>query len=101
LIKPGIQTNKKRIKSEWDNIQRIIASLLLGETSQHLIVSKLSSHKHRNKIKEALLEYDRILMSIYMLKFIDDVMIRNNVRRALNRGEAYHKLRRAFAHVHG
>lgn len=101
LIKPDIQADKKRIKSEWDNIQRIIASLLLGETSQHLIVSKLSSHKRRNKTKEALWEYDRILMSIYMLKFIDDVMIRKNVRRALNRGEAYHKLRRAIANVHG
>lgn len=101
LTKPAIQANKKKIKSEWDNIQRIIASLLLGETSQHLIVSKLSSHKRTNKTKEALWEYDRVLMSIYMLKFIDDVIMRKNVRRALNRGEAYHKLRRAIANVHG
>lgn len=101
LIKPQHQTNKKIIKKEWDNIQRIIASLLIGETSQHLIVSKLSSHKRKNKTKEALWEYDRILMSIYLLKFINDPRIRKNVRRALNRGEAYHKLRRAIANVHG
>ncbi len=101
FIKPQSQVNKKLIKKEWDNIQRIIASLLLGETSQHLIVSKLSSHKRKNKTKEALWEYDKILMSIYMLKFIDDPTIRKNVRRALNRGEAYHKLRRAIANVHG
>lgn len=36
-----------------------------------------------------------------MLKFINDLMIRKNVRRALNRGEAYHKLRRSIANVHG
>ncbi len=36
-----------------------------------------------------------------MLKFIDNQMIRQNVRRALNRGEAYHQLRRAIANVHG
>jgi TnpA family transposase len=101
LIKPQHQANKKIIKKEWDNIQRIIASLLLGETSQHLIVSKLSSHKRKNKTKEALWEYDKILMSIYMLKFINDLVIRKNVRRSLNRGEAYHKLRRAIANVHG
>jgi TnpA family transposase len=101
LIKPQHQANKKIIKKEWDNIQRIIASLLIGEASQHLIVSKLSSHKRKNKTKEALWEYDRILMSIYMLKFINDIVIRKNVRRALNRGEAYHKLRRAIANVHG
>lgn len=101
LIKPKDKFERKNFKKEWDNIQRIIASLLLGETSQHLIVSKLSSHKRKNKTKEALWKYDKILMSIYMLKFIDDVMIRQNVRRALNRGEAYHKLRRAIANVHG
>lgn len=101
LIKPQHRVNKKAIKNEWDNIQRIIASLLLGEASQHLIVSKLSSHKRKNKTKEALWEYDKILMSIYMLNFINDLVIRRNVRRALNRGEAYHKLRRAIANVHG
>ncbi|MBS0358681.1 MAG: Tn3 family transposase, partial [Proteobacteria bacterium] len=101
LIKPQHQINKKIIKQEWDNILRIIVSLLMGESSQHLIVSKLSSHKRKNKTKEALWEYDRILMSIYMLNFIDDPIIRKNVRRSLNRGEAYHKLRRAIANVHG
>lgn len=101
LIKPQHQINKKMIEKEWDNIQRIIASLLLGETSQHLIVSKLSSHKRKNQTKEAFWEYDKIFMSIYMLKFINDQMIRKNVRRALNRGESYHKLRRAIANVHG
>lgn len=101
LIKPQHLVDKKLIKKEWDNVQRIIASLLSGETSQHLIVSKLSSHKRNNTTKDALWEYDKILMSIYMLKFIDDSVIRKNVRRALNRGEAYHKLRRAVANVHG
>lgn len=101
LIKPKAKFNRKNFKDEWDNIKRIIASLLLGETAQHMIVSKLSSHKRKNKTKEALWEYDRILMSTYMLKFIDDQMIRQNVRRALNRGEAYHKLRRAISNVHG
>jgi len=101
FIKPKHKINKTLIKSEWDNIQRIIASLLLGETSQHLMVSKLSSYKRKNKTKEALWKYDKILMSIYMLNFIHNPEIRQNVRRALNRGEAYHQLRRAIANVHG
>ena len=101
LIKPQHQVDRKIIKEEWETIQRTIASLLLGESSQHLIVSKLSSHKRKNKTKEALWEYDRILMSIYMMKFINDPVMRKNVRRSLNRGESYHKLRRAIANVHG
>ena len=101
IINPKKQVDRKAIKNEWDNIQRIIASLLTGETSQYLIASKLSSHKRKNKTKEALWEYDNILMSIYLLKYINDPIIRLNVRRALNRGEAYHQLRRTIANVHG
>ena len=56
MIKPKDKFNRKKFKKEWDNIQRIVASLLLGETSQHFIVSKLSSHKRKNKTKEALWE---------------------------------------------
>ncbi len=100
FIKPQFKIDRKRFNREWDNIQRIIASLLLGETTQHSIVSKLSSHKRKSKTKDALWGYDRILMSIYLLKFIDNPTIQLNVRRTLNRGEAYHQLRRAIANVH-
>jgi hypothetical protein len=35
------------------------------------------------------------------LNYIDDVSLRNYVQRALNRGEAYHQLRRAISNVNG
>jgi len=39
--------------------------------------------------------------TIYILDFIDDVELRKSVQTALNRGEAYHRLRRAVAYVNG
>ena len=101
LIKPTNKIDKKLIKSNWDDMLRVLVSILLGEVSQHIIVSKLSSYKHKNKIKLALWELDKIIMSKYLLRYIDDPIIRQNVRRALNRGEAYHQLRRAIANVNG
>ena len=35
------------------------------------------------------------------MDYIDDASLRGYVQRALNRGEAYHQLRRAIAHVNG
>ncbi len=43
-------------------------------------------------------ELDSIFRSIYILKYVDDKVLRQNVQRALNRGEAYHQLRRAIPH---
>ena len=37
----------------------------------------------------------------YILEFIDDVELRQCVQKALNRGEAYHRFRRAVAFVNG
>jgi TnpA family transposase len=48
-----------------------------------------------------LTEYNRLLKAQYLLNYIDDASLRNHVQRALNRGEAYHQLRRAISHVNG
>lgn len=60
----------------------------------------LQSHKRYSRIKTALWEYDSILKSLYLLDFIDDDILRSQIRKALNRVEAYHQLRRAIAKVH-
>ena len=86
---------------EWGNIERILLSLALKSTSQSVIVSKLSSHRRQNRTKQALWEFEHIIRSLYLLDYVDSPLLRRNVHRALNRGEAYHRMRRAIAYAHG
>ena len=51
-------------------------------------------------LKTALWEYDSIFKSLYLLDFINDPILRSQIRKALNRVESYHQLRRAVAKVH-
>jgi TnpA family transposase len=99
IIKPVRKINSDLIEEEWDNIQRIILSLALKTTTQSIIIGKLSSYERKNKTKRALWEYDNILKSLYLLDYIDSLTLRQNVQRALNRGESYHKLRRAISYA--
>jgi TnpA family transposase len=99
IIKPVRKINFDLIVEEWDNIQRIILSLALKTTTQSIIIGKLSSYERKNKTKRALWEYDNILKSLYLLDYIDSLTLRQNVQRALNRGESYHKLRRAISYA--
>ncbi|MCC8373126.1 hypothetical protein CKY10_10380 [Photorhabdus sp. HUG-39] len=101
LIKPIRKVNEERIIEEWPNIQHIMASLGQKETTQSSIVRKLSSYARQNKTKKALWELDNIIRSIYMLDYIDNKSLRQYVAKALNRGEAYHRLKKAIAHVNG
>ena len=101
LVKPARKVNDALIVEEWPNIQHIMASLAQKETTQSAIVRKLSSYPRQNRTKKALWELDNICRSIYLLDYMDDRLLRKHVTKALNRGEAYHRLKKAIAHVNG
>ena len=100
IVKPIRKINKHLIIQEWPNIQRILVSLALKSTTQSTIIRKLSSHLRKNRTKKAMWEFDNIIKSIYILNYIDRLIIRQGVQKALNRGEAYHRLKRAVFHAH-
>lgn len=93
--------NSKCVIQQWDTIQRIIISLKERQTTQATLVRKLSGYKSNHPLLEALTEYNRMVKASYLLNYIDDASLRNHVQRALNRGEAYHQLRRALSNVSG
>ncbi len=101
LIKPQRQLSQKLILNEEDNIQHILASLLMGETKQSNIVAKLSSKQFASRTKQALWEMNAILMTDHLLNSIGDVGFRQSIQAALNRGEAYNQLRRHVERVNG
>jgi hypothetical protein len=59
----------------------------------------LRSYGRQNQTKKALWELDNLCRTLHILNFIDDVGLRQSVQKALNRGEAYHRFRRAIAYV--
>lgn len=99
LIKPSRKVKEDLIIAEWPNIVRIMASLGQREVTQSTIIRKLSSYELQNDTKLALWELDSLYRTLYILEYIDDVELRQCVQKVLNRGEAYHKFRRAIAYV--
>jgi TnpA family transposase len=99
VIKPSRKAHDELIVKEWPNVQRIMVSLAQKDVTQATIVRKLSSYVRQNQTKKALWELDNLCRTRYILRFINDVNLRQAVQKALNRGEAYHRLRRAIAYV--
>ena len=93
LIQPSHKFKEQLIIDEEANFQPILAALLMKETKQSIIMKKLSSYTRKSKTKDALWEYNNIFLSIYLLKYISDFKMRQDVRGALNRNEAYNQLR--------
>jgi len=99
LIKPGRKILDTLIVREWPHIQRMLASLAQKDVTQATVVRKLSSYARQNQTKKALWELDNMCRTLHILDFSDDPLLRQSVQKALNRGEAYHRLRSAIAYV--
>src|SRR5208283_1187914 len=55
----------------------------------------------QNRTRKAIFEFDKLIRSIYTLRYLCDPQLQRNVHRSQNRIESYHQLRSAIAQVGG
>lgn len=100
-LRPKRQILTGLIMDEWDNFQRITASLAMKTTTQSTIIKKLSSHKRNDRTIRAIAEYNNIVETRHKLHFIDGPDFQKQVQTVLNRGEHVNKLRKHLFHANG
>jgi TnpA family transposase len=101
IICPVGQINRQLIEEEWPNIRRIIAALGLKEISQSILMKKLCTYTTDSRTRKAIFEYDKLIRSIYTLKYFQDRTMQRDIHRSRNRIEAYHQLRAVIASAYG
>jgi TnpA family transposase len=89
------------IADEKSNIDQIVATLGLKEMSQDTLIRKLCTYTAPNPTRRAIFEFDKLVRSIYTLRYLRDPQLERNVHRSQNRIESYHQLRSAIAQVGG
>ena len=57
--------------------------------------------RSNHSLLKAFTEYNQLVKARYLLSYIDGPELHSHVQKALNRGEAYHQLRRAISQVNG
>ena len=101
LIKPAGQINRSLIESDQAHIDQIIATLGLKEMTQSTLIRKLCALPAQNRTRKAIFEFDKLVRSIYTLKYLRDPQIERDVHRSQNRIESYHQLRSFTSQVSG
>lgn len=101
LIKPVGKIDRQLIEVEWPNIEPIIRALGLKEISQSILIKKLCTYSTSNRTRKAIFEYDKLIRSIYTLKYLQDRKLQRDIHRSQNRVESYHQLRMAIATAYG
>ncbi|KPY92625.1 hypothetical protein ALO43_200034 [Pseudomonas tremae] len=101
LVKPVGQIALQAIESEKEGIDQIVATLALKDMTQATLIRKICTYSTSNPTRRAVFEYDKLIRSIYTLRYLRDPQLQRNVHRSQNRIESYHQLRAAIAQVGG
>ena len=101
LIRPVGQIDLPAVVDEKTNIDQIVATLGLKEMTQGTLIRKLCTYTASNPTRRAIFEFDKLIRSIYTLRYLRDPQVERNVHRSQNRIESYHQLRSAIAQVGG
>lgn len=95
-ILPSRKINIKLIKSQWDNILRFMATIKLRHSSASILFKRLSSYAKDHPLYKALKEFGRIIKSIFILTYYDDLKLRQSIEKQLNKVELSHKFSKAI-----
>ena len=101
LIRPVGQIDLPVITTENTNIDQIVATLGLKEMTQGTLIRKLCTYTQPNPTRRAIFEFDKLIRSIYTLRYLRDPQLQRDVHRSQNRLESYHQLRAVIAQVGG
>ena len=83
------------MRSHWNEILRLAASIKQGAVTASLMLRKLGSYPRQNGLAVALRELGRIERTLFTLDWMQSIEQRRRVQIGLNKGEARNSLARA------
>ena len=93
-ILPKQVINQELMEPYWDDVLRLMASIKLKITSASQLFKRLNSYS-KNPVYIALKEFGRIIKSIFILRYLDEVELRQKIDNHLNKSELSNKFARA------
>lgn len=98
MVVPNRKINTKLIHDNWDDILRLIATMKAREVTASQLFKRLSSYSREHPLYRALKEFGKIIKTIFLLQYIDDVELRKQIQKMLNKIEGSNKLAKAVFH---
>jgi TnpA family transposase len=95
-ILPNKRINTKIIRENWDNILRFMVTIKLKETTASQLFRRLSSYSRQHPLYRALKEFGKIIKTLFLLKYIDDVELRQAIEKQLNKLESSNRFGKAI-----
>lgn len=100
-ILPSGYINVELIEENWDAILRLITSIKLKHCTASQIFKRLNSYSRQHPVYRALKEYGKIIKTIYILRYINSLRLRQAIQQQLNIVELSNRLSSAITVANG
>jgi TnpA family transposase len=86
----------KTLRTHWDDLLRLAASIREGWCSASQILARFGSDAQGDPLYQAAITFGRLVRTQYLCEYFADPTFRDAIRRVLNHGESVHQLQRAI-----
>ena len=97
MIAPKKYVNEKVIPECWDDLLRLAVTIRLREATAPSILRRLNSHSHQHRLHQAMKAFGQIIKSMFILRYINKVELRQAIERQLGKTELANGFTRAVA----
>ncbi|MBN9424261.1 MAG: Tn3 family transposase [Candidatus Accumulibacter sp. 66-26] len=87
LFKDAIDWNL--IETHWKDLVRVVLSIKAGKISSSTLLRKLGNYSRKNRLYQAFRELGRVVRTAFLLQYISDLELREQITATTNKVEAY------------
>lgn len=96
-LTPDASIDTKLIEENWDSILRFVATIKLKNTTASQLFKRLNSYSNQHPLYQALKEFGKIIKTLFILRYVDDVELRQSIEKQLNKIEHAQRFANAVA----
>lgn len=96
-ITPDKYVLEREIEKNWDDILRLITTIKLKETTASDIFRRLNSYSKQHALYKSMKAFGQIIKSLFILRYLDELELRQAIEKQLNKVELANRFTRAVA----
>lgn len=89
--------NETLIRENWDELLRLVTTIKLKENTASDIFRRLNSYSRQHALYQTTKAFGQIIKTLFILRYIDDLELRQAVEKQLNKVELANRFTRAVA----
>ena len=77
------------LKTHWRDLLQVVLSIKAGKVLPSTLLRKLGNNSHKNRLYRAFRELGRVVRTVFLLKYISDIQLREQITATTNKVESY------------